>query len=332
MANNITPRKAVSGFGSVARLIAVMQAVVLLTIPAATAADKLHVAKPEATTFAFAFLDIGIAAGIFARHGIEIEVLDLGGAAKAHQSLIAGSADIELGSGIEFMYLAKGSPAKGVAVLAGPPLGMCLMVRDDGALTQTADLKGKLVGISSVGSLTDWLAAELSRRQEWGSEGVTRVALGNQDALSAALVAKNIDAIVGGTQTGYRLQETGRGKVLTTFGPLVPDFITHMILASDTFIASHPDQLRDFLAAWFETVRFAKANKDDAIRYSRPLTRLTDKTASAIYDSQIAMFSLDGRFEPKALEVTKQAVRELGQIEKLPADSALFTQEFLPRN
>jgi NitT/TauT family transport system substrate-binding protein len=332
MANDTTPRKGLSGFGAVARLITVMQAVLLLAPPAGRAADKLHVAKPEATTFAFAFLDIGIAAGIFARHGIEIESLDLGGAAKAHQSLIAGSADIELGSGIEFMYLAKGSPAKGVAVLAGAPLGMCLMVRDDGALTQSADLKGKLVGISSVGSLTDWLAAELSRRQGWGSDGVTRVALGNQDALSAALIAKNIDAIVGGTQTGYRLQETGRGKVLTTFGPLVPDFITHMILASDAFISNHPDRLRDFLAAWFETVRFAKANKDDAIRYSRPLTRLTDETASAIYDSQIAMFSLDGRFEPKALEVTKQAVRELGQIETLPADGALFSEEFLPRN
>lgn len=315
---------------SLARVIIVIQAFLLLATPSVNAADKLRVAKPEATTFAFSFLDIGVQAGIFAKHGLDIESLDLPGAAKAHQALIAGSADIELGSGVEFIYIAKGSPAKGVAVLAGAPLGMCIMVRNDGGLKGSADLKGKLIGISTVGSLSDWLAAELARRQGWGSEGVTRVALGNQDALSAALVAKNVDAIVGGTQTGYRLQEAGRGKVLTTFGPLIPDFITHMIVASDASIANHPDLIRRFLAAWFETVRFAKTHKDDAIRYSRPLTRLPEDVASLIYDQQIGMFSVTGHFEPKELAAAKEAVRDLGQLDTLPPDDALFTEEFLP--
>ncbi len=44
-----------------------------------------------------------------------------------------GSADIELGSGMEMMFVAKGSPTKGVAVLAGPPLGFCIMVAKDSA-------------------------------------------------------------------------------------------------------------------------------------------------------------------------------------------------------
>jgi ABC-type nitrate/sulfonate/bicarbonate transport system substrate-binding protein len=293
-------------------------------------ADKLRVAKPEATTFAFAFLDIGVQAGIFAKHGLEIESLNLAGAAKAHQALIAGSADIELGSGIEMMYIAKGSPAKGVAALAGAPLGMCIMVRDDGALKQSADLKGKLIAISTVGSLSDWLATELSRREGWGGDGVKRVALGNQDAMSAALVSKNVDAMIGGTQTGYRLQETGRGRVLTGFGPLVPDFITHMILANDSFIAAHPDALRSFLAAWFETVQFAKTHREDAIRFTQPLTRLPPEIAATIYDQQIPMFSTDGRFEPNALAVIKASIRQLGELDALPPDNTLFTEAFLP--
>ncbi len=301
-----------------------------LAVPASHAADKLHVAKPEATTFAFAFLDIGIGAGIFAKHGLDIEVLDLAGAAKAHQALIAGSAEIELGSGVELIYLAKGSPAKGIAVLATAPLGMGLMVRDDGSVKDVADLKGKMVGISTVGSLTDWLATEMSRHEGWGSDGVKRVALGNQDALSAALLSKNIDAIIGGTQTGYRLQEAGRGKVLTTFGPLVPHFVTHMILASDAMIAAHPDQVKTFLAAWFDTVAFAKANRAEAIRLTMPLTRMPPETAARIYDEQIAMISPDGRFQPDDLAVIKQSVKVLGEFEKLPPDNAMFTEAFLP--
>jgi NitT/TauT family transport system substrate-binding protein len=305
-------------------------AVLLLASGTASAAEKLRVAKPEATTFAFALLDVGIAQGIFARHGLEIESVDLAGASKAHQALIAGSVDVELGSGVEILFIAKGSPAKGIAVLAGPPAGMCVTVRGDGALRDKADLKGKLIGVSTAGSLTDWLATELSRSQGWGGDGVTRVALGNQDALIAALVSKNVDAIIGGTQTGYRLEASGRGKVLTTFGKLVPDFITHMILASDSFIASHPDTLRRFLAGWFETVRFVQANKAETIRLTETITRLPSDIASTIYDEQIAMFSTDGRFEPKALAVTEQSVRELGGLTALPPDPALFTEAFLP--
>jgi len=321
-----------SGFVLAARRIALLSIALCCATWPAVAADKLRVGKPEATTFAFAFLDIGVGAGIFAKHGLEIENVDLPGAAKAHQALIAGSIDVELGSGIEFVYIAKGSHAKGIAVLAGAPMGMCLMVRDDGSIKDPRDLKGKLVGISTVGSLTDWLATEMSRRQGWGPDGVTRVALGNQDASSAALVAKNIDAnIGGGTQTGYRLQETGRGKILTTFGPLIPDFITHMIVSSDSFIASNPEILKRFLAGWFETVRFAKANKAEAVRLTQPLTRLPTETASAIYDQQIAMFSETGRFEKKPLEVIKQSVRALGPLETLPPDEALFTEAFLPK-
>jgi NitT/TauT family transport system substrate-binding protein len=313
-----------------ARLTILMLAVLLAASPAATAAERLRVAKPEATTFAFALLDVGIEEGIFAKHGLEIESLDFAGAGKAHQALIAGSVDVELGSGVELMFIAKGSPAKGIAVLAGPPMGMCITVRDDGEIKDSADLKGKLIGVSTAGSLTDWLATELSRRQGWGSDGVNRVPLGSQDALIAALVSKNVDAIVGGTQTGYRLQAGGRGKVLTTFGRLVPDFITHMILASDRFIASHPDTLRSFLAGWFETVRFVKANKAETIRVTLKLTRLPPEIASTIYDEQIAMLSSDGRFQPKPLEIIEASVRELGGLKELPADTALFTEAFLP--
>ncbi|HEX3971123.1 MAG TPA: ABC transporter substrate-binding protein, partial [Stellaceae bacterium] len=141
---------------------------VLLSVAEARAADKVRVSKSEATTFAFAFLDVGVKEGIYAKHGIEVETLDLAGAAKAHQALIANSADIELGSGIEMMFIAKGSPTKGVAALAGPPLGFAIMVAKDGNVHSVADLKGKLIGVSTVGSLSDWLPTEIARRQGWG--------------------------------------------------------------------------------------------------------------------------------------------------------------------
>jgi ABC-type nitrate/sulfonate/bicarbonate transport system substrate-binding protein len=302
----------------------------LLPASRADAADPIRVSKSEATTFAFAFIEVGAQEGIYAKHGIEVETLNLGGAAKAHQALLAGSADIELGSGLELMFVAKGSPTKGVAVLAGPPLGFAIMVAKDGGINSVADLKGKLIGVSTVGSLSDWLPTEISRRQGWGSEGIKRVALGSQDGLTGALISHNVDGIIGGTQTGYRLEQAGSGRILTTFGPLIPDFIVHMIVASDSLIAAHPDMLKRFLAGWFETVHFAKTHKDETVRDTMQLTRLPPDLAARLYDEQIAMFSDDGRFQPKALAVTKEAVKQLGDLDKLPPDNQLYTEAFLP--
>jgi ABC-type nitrate/sulfonate/bicarbonate transport system substrate-binding protein len=303
---------------------------VLLAAAPSHAADKIRVSKSEATTFAFAFLEVGDKEGIYAKHGLEVETLNLAGAAKAHQALLAGSGDIELGSGTEMMFIAKGSPTKGVATLAGPPLGFAIMIAKGSAIHSVADLKGKLIGVSTVGSLSDWLPTEISRRQGWGSDGIRRVALGSQDGLTAALVSHNVDGIIGGTQTGYRLEQAGSGKMLTTFGPLIPDFIAHMIVASDTFIAAHPDALKRFLAAWFETVHFAKTHKDETVRDTMPLTRLPPDLASRLYDDQIPMFSDDGRFQPKAVAVIKEAIKLLGELDKLPPDNQLYTEAFLP--
>ncbi len=313
-----------------AAVLALAFGALLSVAPAAYAADKIRVSKSEATTFAFAFLEVGVKEGIYAKHGIEVETLDLAGAAKAHQALLAGSAEIELGSGTELMYVAKGSPTKGVATLAGPPLGFAIMVAKDGNVRSVADLKGKLIGVSTVGSLSDWLPTEISRRQGWGSDGIRRVALGSQDGLTAALLSHNVDGIIGGTQTGYRLEQAGSGKILTTFGPLIPDFIAHMIVASDAFITAQPDALRRFLAGWFETVHFAKTHKDETVRDTMPLTRLPPDLASRLYDEQIPMFSDDGRFQPKAVAVIKDAIKNLGQLDKLPPDNQLYTEAFLP--
>ena len=77
--------------------------------------------------------------------------------------------DILLGSGPAMAFIAKGSPIKGVAAMAGPPLLLAIVVKPDGPKT-VADLKGKTVSVSTAGSLTYWLVSETSRRQGWGPE------------------------------------------------------------------------------------------------------------------------------------------------------------------
>jgi ABC-type nitrate/sulfonate/bicarbonate transport system substrate-binding protein len=301
-----------------------------LLVTGAARADPLRVAKGASAAFSFTILDIGIEEGIFKKHGLDIEASAIDGAARLHQAMVANSIDIALGAGTDIAFIAKGSPEKGVGVLGTTPLNMALVVRADGPIKTMADLKGKTVGVTTVGSLTDWFARQINYREKWtGADAVKIAALGSFDGTSSALVAGNIDALAGGYESGVSLEVQNRGKVLFAFGDFVHPFITHAIYATDALIAKDPNSLRQFLKGWYETVAFVKTHRDDTIRISRPLAQLPKEWAEKIYTVEMPMFPTDGHYDPKALEVVVQSLLDTNQIDSKPDMKTLITEQFL---
>jgi NitT/TauT family transport system substrate-binding protein len=296
----------------------------------ACAADKLRVGTPEATGFNFAMLDAGVELGLFQKYGLEIERIDLGGGAKLHQAMIAGSLDIALGGGTDLQFLAKGSPEKGVALMGRSPANLAIVVSSDSPVKTIRDLKAKKIGVSTVGSLTSWLAMEASRQEGWEANGMTIVPLGGMTANLAALAAGTIDAISGSLEVSYVLQAEGRLRILLKGGDVVHDFAASIIYASDATIARRPDAVRRFLKAWFESVRFLHDNKPDAIRIMARIMSMHPAVTEKIYDDEMPSFSLDGRFDQRALAIVKQALLDFGLVDQMPADSALLNERFLP--
>src|SRR4029079_7306059 len=97
-----------------------------------------------------------------------------------HPALAPGSIDVGLGSGPGLGFRAKGAPAIGVAAMYGPPANLALVLPFGSTVMTIADLKGKRIGVTTAGSLTDWLVRELSRQQGWGSDGIWITGLGAQ--------------------------------------------------------------------------------------------------------------------------------------------------------
>jgi hypothetical protein len=135
-----------------AALFAVAASLALLS-PSADAAEKLRVGKAVPEAFSFVPLDIGMRKGFFAKNGLDIESIAFAGDARMQQAMASDSLDIALGSGPAMAFIVKGSPIKGVAAMAGPPLLLAIVVRPDGPKTVT-DLKGKKISVSTAGSLT----------------------------------------------------------------------------------------------------------------------------------------------------------------------------------
>src|SRR5207249_8805529 len=109
--------------------------------------------------------DVGQRTGIFKKHGVDIEISSFGGDARLQTLMAADGIDVTLGSGPALAFIVKGSPVKGIAAMAGPPLLFALVVRNDDSIKTVADLKGRKVGVSTVGSVTSWIINEVSRQQ-----------------------------------------------------------------------------------------------------------------------------------------------------------------------
>ena len=296
----------------------------------ASAAEPLRVAKGFPSLFQFTPLDVGVQEGIFKKHGLDIEISAFAGDAKMQQAFAAGSIDLGIGSGPGLAFIAKGSPILGVAEEAGPPLGITLCVLATGPIHSIADLKGKLASISSIGSQTDWMVRELSRRQGWGPEGIKRVALGAVPAQLSALRTHQIDMVPFDITTAYQLKETGEVRILLKFGDVVKEYVNHVIYASTDLIAKRPDDVKKFLAAWFETVAFFKKSKADVVRISSGVLNIPEPVVSKVYDETIPMLSDDGKFDPKGLAVLAQSFVDMHTLPEKPDMSKLHTEKFLP--
>jgi ABC-type nitrate/sulfonate/bicarbonate transport system substrate-binding protein len=312
------------------RFLMVILCVLVFGASLAHADDKLRVGKAVAGPFDFVPLDIGLQKAFFKAHGVDVEEVDFDGSAKLQQGLGANAVDVGLGSGPELAFVAKGNTDLAIAVFAGPPNSQVLVVRADGPVHEVADLKGKKIGLSTVGSLTDWLVRQLSREQGWGAEGIEGVPLGSESGRTASLRAGTTDGMVIDVATAAKLEKEKTGRIIVHFGSVAPDFIIHAIFATNKSIAEKPEVLKHFLAGWFDTINWMRAHKDETVALAAPVMHQDKDIVAMNYDQTMNDFSTTGRFNAKALAVLARSFVEMKTLPAEPDMSKLYTEKLLP--
>src|SRR5262249_51720051 len=298
--------------------------------PAAQAETKVRVGQPQAGTFQFVPLQVGIETGIFKRHGIEVEVSSFSGGPRVQQAIAADSIDIGLGSGPESAGAAEGVLEIAVAAMADAPYSVLLATLKDSPIKTAADLKDKTISISSKGSLTDWLARELSRLQGWGPDGFKTAPLGSTAAQTAPLKTRQIDGKIVEANAGYPMEGDGRGRAGVQFGGPIKTLPTYRTPARKAFAAQNPDAVRGFLAGWFDTIAYMQAHRAETIAIVQRTAEISAALAARDYDELSGMFNRTGRFDPKALAVLSRSFVEMGMLPQEPDMKAVVTEDFLP--
>jgi NitT/TauT family transport system substrate-binding protein len=294
------------------------------------AAQKVSVGKAVGEAWTFLPLDVGQRYGIFARYGLDLNIISFQGDAKLQQGLASNSISFGLGSGPGMAFAVKGSPAIAVAAYFGAPRNISVIVGENSPIKSVNDLKGKIIAISTAGSLTEWLVERISLAQGWGKTGIKTAALGGFTPGLAAMRTGEVDGIMGSTEGGYMLEEKHAGRILVATDKYAPVFITHVVFARKALVASDPALVTRFLKGFFATLDFMKSHKAETGKVAQEVLRFSPAVADKAYDHEIGGFIPDGRFDPKAVAVLKQSFVDMGILPTEPMDHQLFTTQFLP--
>jgi NitT/TauT family transport system substrate-binding protein len=296
----------------------------------AYALDKVRVGKAIAVAFTFVQPDVGTAAGLWEKYGLDPEVIAFAGDAKMQQAFAAGGIDFALGSGPSMAFAVKGSPVRAVAAYMGPPVHMGLVVGYNSPVHSASDLKGKKLAVTTVGSLTSWLVEQLSISQGWKRGDITAVALGTQPAIYAALRTGQVDGVITNTDIERGFEERKEGRNLLNAGSFVPHFITEVIFARTDLIEKRPDLVQRFVNGFFASVAFMKENRARTIDIAAQALGVDKNAAEGAYDTDMPSMLDDGQFDPSALAMVKSSFLEMQLLDSEPSDDALLTRKFLP--
>jgi NitT/TauT family transport system substrate-binding protein len=228
--------------------------------------------------------------------------------------------------------VAKGVPMTAICETAGPIPFIGIGVPYDSPIHTIDQLKGKKIGFSSSGSLTDWLIKELVRHQGWQPKDVTGVAVGNGASnIISGFRAHLIDADVAVTSLFLAMDENKTGRLLFPVTKYEGNLASGTLYASNNLIKTNPKAVREFVAGWVDTVNYIRTHKAEAVKIESAVAGFPESVMSKDYDLTIGMFTKACEFDPESLATLKRSFTELKLLPTTPDMSKLYTTEFLPK-
>ncbi|WP_213455439.1 ABC transporter substrate-binding protein [Rhizomonospora bruguierae] len=291
----------------------------------------IKVAIGTRQTFEFLPAEYGLKLGVWEKRGLKAENLYVQGSGQVSQAMAAHQADLGLTAGASGVdAILKGVPSKIVGLIGRDFKMMLIVVPNDSPITDISGLRGKTLGVTSAGSLTDYLAKSVALKQGWPENAIKRANIGGLTEQLAALESGAIDAFVWSAEAGFTLEEQGKGRVLADFGNIVQNSVFEDIVANDSAIEGRPDAIRAYLEGWYETVRYMEEHRDETIAFMVEEFELPQTVAAKTYDHDIANLSLDGTIPQQNLEGLAKSVVDQGIVDKQPSIETFWDSQFVP--
>ncbi|TMG67003.1 MAG: ABC transporter substrate-binding protein [Chloroflexi bacterium] len=264
--------------------------------------------------------------GYFKEQNLNVTLIDEGSGQASEEEVIAGNVDGGSGSYSHVLELQpKGKYMQQVIQFQIAP-GEAEMVdaKKADSIKTAADLKGKNLGVTSIGSGTHTISLALLGRAGLTGTDAKFVAVGAGNTFIAAMQQHVIDAGMTTEPTISRLVKSGIGKVLidlrtptSTRAALGADYPFIGIFMMSTYVSSHKGVVQRLVNAYVKTLKWMKAHTAAEITDKMPTDYYAgDKEGYvAALDGQKDSFTADGKMPAagaqNALDIELKYVKDM---------------------
>lgn len=218
---------------------------------------------------------IAEAAGLLKKQNLDVELIYIPGGSVIIQTMLSG--EVKIANMAPTAAIAAWFKGAELALIATGVNRLLETVVTTPEIKRPEDLKGKKIGVSRYGSLTDVVLREALRHYKLNPErDVIILQTGSEGARLAALKGGAIDgAMLSGDQ---RLQAEKLGfRVTIDFSQLPIDYPINGMVARKDFIRNNRNALKRFLRAWVEGIKIFKTDKDFTLKVLKKYLRIEDK-------------------------------------------------------
>ena len=253
-------------------LRAIALAISLAATPA-SAADKIKVAIGQIDAWANQIPTLGMQAGIFQKHGIELENFGTQGAGETLQAVISGSADIGIGIGTSGAMRAfvRGAPIRVIAAAYAGTGDQYWYVKPDSPLKTLADATDKNTMSYSTNGATSHAIA-LAFGKQLGVKAKP-IATGGPPATYTMTMSGQVDIGWGVMPFGLKEYQEGKFRIIARGSdvPTMRNQTMRVQVVNLNALKERKDVMLRFMRAYRETLDWMYSNPQAAKLYGEKM-------------------------------------------------------------
>ncbi|MEX3933763.1 ABC transporter substrate-binding protein [Paraburkholderia phymatum] len=243
--------------------------------------------------------------GYFKDEGLDVEILSQPAGVDAENELLAGAVQAVVGFYDHTIDLqSKGKQVKAIVVFGQVP-GEAEVVATKAAdgIKSMADVKGRTLGVTGLGSSTSFLTQYLAERNGVHADQFTMLPVGADASFIAAIKQGRIDTGMTTEPTISALEKSGDAKVLVdmrtlagTKAALGGTYPAASLYVQSAWADTHKAQAAKLAHAFVKTMQFIHTHSAEEIAAKMPTDYQKDKTlyVNALRAS-MPMFTADGK-------------------------------------
>ena len=250
--------------------------------------------------------------GLFRKHGLDMEVVVVGGAGTTGLSaLLAG--DIQFVSSAGDAVVNANLRGGDTVMIAGViNRGLQRLVARPEIKNQN-DIKGKKIGVTRIGAVSHGALLMVLRRWGMTERDVQVVQVGSSPNMLASLDKGGIDGAVLTIPSIFVAEDRGY-RVLADLADLDIYYLQTMLAATRGYLRAQRDRAKRFLEGYLEGIAYFKQHKKESVEVVKKKLRLSAAQESNIeraYDLLAAKY-----YEPMPYPSLKGVETVLGFVEK----------------